>query len=138
VTPGQPTSLGHYEFIFIQDSSTRGSRVRLLLQAVGCCVQTRVPTSRQVPQEPSDGRLAKFCADPSEPSWDPQDKASPIATRQSLTAKRLFCGPPSTTHSEVRLLALIATSTRANPWYMRVSAAPTGITVGLTAEAAWT
>jgi hypothetical protein len=88
------------------------------------------------PQEPFDVKLAEFCAAASKPSWDLQDKTSSISAHQSLTAKRLLCGPPSTTRGRVGLPALIAT--RANPWYVRISAKPTGITVGLMAEAAST
>jgi hypothetical protein len=88
------------------------------------------------PQEPFDGKLAEFCAAASKPLWDLQDETSSIAAHQSSTAKRLFCGPPSATGSRVGLAALIAT--RANLWYVRISAEPTGITVGLTAEAALT
>jgi hypothetical protein len=130
--PGKPTGLGHYEFI----QELFHQRLTKTTTTSGWLSYTRMPTSRRVSQEPSDGRLAEFCAAPSKPLWDPQDKTSPIATRRSLTAKHLFCRPSIATCGGAGLPALIPS--RANPRYVRVSAKPTGIAVGLSAEDALT
>jgi hypothetical protein len=129
--PGKPTGLGHYEFI--QDSSSRGSP-RLLQQVVDFWVQERRPAA--VSPRAFCWKIGRILHGRKQAFVGPPGQSKPHCAHRSSTATSLFCGPPSATCGRVGLPALIAT--RANPWYVRVSAEPTGVAVGLTAVAVLT